>query len=116
MGKLTEQFIKNTEKAFWQTPLFGMEAMISKDRTEFEELEEEKFEVIKGNVKTDITCKFNPEGYLVSVQYDSRLDIKTKQERLEKLEECLQKAIDEKDFRAAMIFNKQITNIKNQQN
>lgn len=33
---------------------------------EYEEIESETFEIIKGDYKTTIVCKFNSKGYLVS--------------------------------------------------
>jgi len=64
---------------------------------EYEEIESETFEIIKGNYKTTIVCKFNNKGYLVSHTTQSE-DLREKAVIMEHLIDELHLAYDEERY------------------
>lgn len=111
MGRSKDLFMEMMEGLLWDTPLLRMKQLLEKYDTEnAEQLEEEKFEVVKGDYKTLITCKFNKKGYLVSCISESELVEKpTTTEDLNKL---LAEAVEKQDFVQAAKIKKQIDNRK----
>lgn len=81
-----------------------------KDKVGYEKLDDEIFEVVKGDVKTTIVCKFNKEGYLVS--YSSLSELISDSQILKTLKEDLHEAIDKEDYERATEVQKKINKIR----
>lgn len=68
-------------------------------------LEEEVFEVVKGDYKTIIVCKFNKKGYLVSHSAITRL---VTDDTMSKLKEQLTDALSKENYEEAARIQKLI--------
>ncbi len=110
MGLIKEMLIKETEDIFNRMSIFGKSTY--EDLFPKESLEEEMFEVIKGNFKTNIICKFTKNGYLVSTSSTCTPLPNSKQAKISKLEELITEAVSNKDFAVAEKFQNQIDKIK----
>lgn len=71
-------------------------------------LQSESFEVVKGDYRSTINCKFNEKGYLVNVQVDSKI-IETESEKLERL---IREAVKNRDFKAAASLQEQLDKLE----
>lgn len=76
------------------------------------ELEEEKFEVNKGNYKTIITYKFNKKGYPVSSRHEVTLIMGEKEKRLEELRSILEQHVKDKNYLGAAKLQDQIKELE----
>jgi hypothetical protein len=79
------------------------------------EFEEEVYEIRKGEYVSEIVCRFNSKGYLVSTQTNSKPITGDIEYQIMKLETFISQAVALKDFRAADKMQKQIDTLKNQQ-
>jgi protein-arginine kinase activator protein McsA len=77
---------------------------------QYAKLEEETFKVVKGDVETNIVCKFNKEGYLVSMTSSSKPIEETS--IMKSLKDDLHAAIDEENFEKAAEIQKQINKLR----
>lgn len=110
MGKIKEMLIQQMEDQFQKASIFG--DTLFEEFFPSEKFEEETFEIQKGDYKTLVTCKFNKKGYLVSVGSECKPTSQSKEEKITKLEALMNKAVEDKDFRAAAIFQSQIEQLK----
>lgn len=76
----------------------------------YEQLDTEVFEIIKGDVKTSIICKFNTKGYIVS--YTAICKELNESEILTSLKEDLHSAIDKEDYEEAKTVQEKINKIR----
>lgn len=72
---------------------------------DYSELEEEVFEVVKGDYKTTIVCKFNKKGYLVSHSAQTRMVV---DDVMKNLKEKLTNALQEENYEEAARIQKMI--------
>jgi len=78
---------------------------------EYEKLDEEICEYLKGDFKTTIICKFNKQGYLVSHTAES-IDISEPRAIMEQTRTELFKALDEDRFEDAKICQDKINQLR----
>lgn len=105
MSKIKDYYMRLFEKNFWEMPWLDM-------AIDFQELEKETFEVIKGNVKTTITYRFNKQGYPVSHTHQS--EILLSEEDNINLE--IENAVKQKDYERAAGLQKKLKEITNKTN
>lgn len=111
MGKSKDLFTMIRELELWNIPkmlrdLDNAELFLSNKHEE--NLEEEQFEVIKGNYKTIISYKFNKEGYPVMRSHEVVKILNEQQEKLKELENQLNKAVFEQDYKKAAEIQEKI--------
>lgn len=75
----------------------GSPFKLDESMREYDEIESETFEVIKGDYKTTVVCKFNSKGYLVSHTAQSE-DLREKAVVLEYLIDELHLAYEEERY------------------
>lgn len=94
-----KSFLEKMFEEFSLGNIFNFEEYTDELFDDYEDLEEEKFEVVKGDYKTLITCKFNKKGFMVSHSFSSEY---IKSEVLkEDLQAQLKKALEEEDYKKA---------------
>jgi len=105
MSKTKDYYMRLFEKNFWEIPWTDMVL-------DFQELEKETFEVVKGNVKTTITYRFNKQGYPVSHTHHSEVILSEEDEiNLE-----IENAVKQKDYERAAGLQKKLKEITNKTN
>ena len=121
MGKLKEMFMKDAEQAFSRASMLGLEHLIEgsearRKREEADEIfntEEETVEFDKGNYKTVVKVRFNSKGYPILHYVESTLKEEISQQNTQqKLNDLINQAVEQKDFRAALIYQTQLDNLQ----
>lgn len=95
----------------WGNP-FKFEEYEIGDFKDFEDLEEEKFEVNKGDYRTTIICKFNKQGFMVSHSYLSEYVPSHNENELNELKTKLTSLVEAQDFEKAAEVQKQIRKLE----
>lgn len=80
----------------------------------YEQLETETFEVIKGDFKTTIICKFNPKGYLVS--HTAVVISLDESELIKILKDELHSSINKEDYEEAAKIQEKINKLRDLEN
>ena len=88
---------------------YNMDKRLTEDM-DYEELETEICEFLKGDFKTTIVCKFNSKGYLVSHTVDC-IDISEDRAILITTREELHKALDEERYEDAKLLQEKINKL-----
>lgn len=97
----------------WGSP-FKLEKYLLERFDDEKDLEEEKFEVVKGNYKTTILCKFNKKGYMVSHSVVSEYVPSQEEEQLNLLKNEMREALKLEDYKRAAKLKPQIEKIEQQ--
>lgn len=99
----------------FNTPLFQLDEMFNRKQIENQQLEEETFEVTKGQFKTNISCKFTKQGEPVGISYKSTYVPTEEESKQNQLELELEKALENEDYLKAADIKKQLEGIKGEQ-
>lgn len=111
MSYMKEIFNVITDKKL--TDFFNKEGLWNEDiKNEYLDGEKETFEVVKGDYKTIIECKFSKNGTLIHVEAKSRLVPQKIEEQIKKLETLRDEAVSKKDYLAAHNFQRDIEDKK----
>lgn len=95
----------------YRTPLFELDRMLNINQ----QLEEESFEVNKGNYKTNIKCKFTPKGEPVGITYESVYVPSELEDQQNQLQLKLDEAVEKEDFLLAADLKKQLQELGQKQ-
>ena len=95
--------------------IIGHPCKLDEIMKEYEEIENETFEVTKGDYKTTIICKFNSKGYLIShIGYSE--DLKEKSPIMENLIDELHLAYEEERYEDISSIQKRINKCRDLHN
>lgn len=121
MGLVKEMFMKQAEDAFMKAGMFGLENLMANREERYREEEAEAMfsyqtetvEFDKGDYRTTVKIRFNSKGYPVIHSVEATLIEDNSQQNTEiNLQDLIDKAVAEKDFRAALIFQTQLDDLK----
>jgi len=114
MGKMKELFMRQAEDAFMRTGMLGLETFMDKEDEDYgTSFETETVKFTKGNYDTTVTVRFNSKGFPVLHSCEAIIKEEISQQDTENhLQTLIDEAVSNKDFRAALIFQNQLDDIK----